>query len=104
MTVKMTRIKNVVIALLLIEFIFALMGYVFLSSNTSLVLATYIFIKNVIVLGFIFYSSSLANENNLSVSEALNNEAKNAFIFGGIGLIKYDENRIFLGSVIYLLR
>ena len=93
MTVKMTRIKNVVIALLLIEFIFALMGYVFLSSNTSLVLATYIFIKNVIVLGFIFYSSSLANENNLSVSEALNNEAKNAFIFGGIGLIKYDENR-----------
>ena len=41
MTVKMTRIKNVVIALLLIEFIFALMGYVFLSSNTSLVLATY---------------------------------------------------------------
>ena len=49
MTVKMTRIKNVVIALLLIEFIFALMGYVFLSSNTSLVLATYIFIKNVIV-------------------------------------------------------
>ena len=45
MTVKMTRIKNVVIALLLIEFIFALMGYVFLSSNTSLVLATYIFIN-----------------------------------------------------------
>lgn len=43
MTVKMTRIKNVVIALLLIEFIFALMGYVFLSSNTSLVLATYIY-------------------------------------------------------------
>ena len=35
----------------------------------------------------------MANENNLSVSEALNNEAKNAFIFGGIGLIKYDENR-----------
>ena len=57
------------------------MGYVFLSSNTSLVLATYIFIKNVIVLGFIFYSSSLANENNLSVSEALNNEAKKCLYF-----------------------
>lgn len=104
MTVKMTRIKNVVIALLLIEFIFALMGYVFLSSNTSLVLATYIFIKNVIVLGFIFYSSSLANENNLSVSEALNNEAKNAFIFGGIYRLNMMKTGIFLGSVIYLLR
>lgn len=93
MTVKMTRIKNIVVALLLAEFIFALLGYIFLTSNTSLVLAIYIFIKNVIVLGFVFYSSNLANENNLSVSEVLNDEAKNAFIFGGIGLIKYDENR-----------
>ncbi len=33
------------------------------------------------------------SETTYSVKEALNNESKNALIFGGIGLIKYDENR-----------
>ena len=56
-------------------------------------LATYIFIKNIIIFALIFYASSLINENNISVSEVLNDEAKNAFIFGGLGLIKYDKNR-----------
>ncbi|WRK53267.1 hypothetical protein SD457_24840 [Coprobacillaceae bacterium CR2/5/TPMF4] len=53
----------------------------------------YVWIKNLIVFGFIIYATSIHSENNLSVSEALNDEAKNAFIFGGIGLIQYDENR-----------
>ena len=29
----------------------------------------------------------------MSVSQALNKDAKNAYLFGGIGLIQYDENR-----------
>ena len=29
----------------------------------------------------------------MSVSDVLGDEAKNALIFGGIGLVKYDENR-----------
>lgn len=93
MTVKMVRLRNGFVILLLIEFVLGLLGYIFISSKTFLVLATYIFIKNIITLGFIFYSSSLLSENNISVSEVLNNESKNAFIFGGVGLIKYDENR-----------
>lgn len=93
MTVKMTRLRNGIVIVLLIEFVLGLLGYIFISSKTSLVLATYIFIKNIITLALIFYSSSLINENNISVSEVLNDEAKNAFIFGGLGLIKYDENR-----------
>lgn len=93
MTIKMVRLRNGFVILLLIEFVLGLLGYIFISSRTSLVLSAYIFIKNIIILGLIFYSSSLINENNISVSEVLNNEAKNAFIFGGVGLIKYDENR-----------
>ncbi|MCR1960691.1 DHH family phosphoesterase [Thomasclavelia cocleata] len=93
MTVKMTRLRNGIVIVLLIEFVLALLGYIFISSKTSLVLATYIFIKNIIMLALIFYASSLINENNISVSEVLNDEAKNAFIFGGLGLIKYDKNR-----------
>ncbi len=93
MTVKMTRLRNGIVIVLLIEFVLALLGYIFISSKTSLVLATYIFIKNIIIFALIFYASSLINENNISVSEVLNDEAKNAFIFGGLGLIKYDKNR-----------
>lgn len=93
MTVKMTRLRNGIVIVLLIEFVLGLLGYIFISSKTSLVLATYIFIKNIIMLVLIFYASSLINENNISVSEVLNDEAKNAFIFGGLGLIKYDKNR-----------
>lgn len=93
MTIKMVRLRNGFVILLSIEFVLGLLGYIFISSRTSLVLSAYIFIKNIIILGLIFYSSSLINENNISVSEVLNNEAKNAFIFGGVGLIKYDENR-----------
>ena len=92
MTVKMTRLKNFVEILLVIEGFFALFLYVFVSNNFLLFLI-YVWIKNLIVFGFIIYATSIHSENNLSVSEALNDEAKNAFIFGGIGLIQYDENR-----------
>lgn len=91
-TVKMTRLKNFVEILLVIEGFFALFLYVFVSNNFLLFLI-YVWIKNLIVFGFIIYATSIHSENNLSVSEALNDEAKNAFIFGGIGLIQYDENR-----------
>ena len=47
MTVKMTRLRNGIVIVLLIEFVLALLGYIFISSKTSLVLATYIFIKNI---------------------------------------------------------
>ena len=93
MTVKMARLRNGIMILLLIELVIGMLGYIFFSSRTSLVLAIYIFVKNIIIFGLLFYATSLVTENNLSVSEILNDEAKNAFIFGGIGLIKYDENR-----------
>ena len=56
MTVKMTRLRNGIVIVLLIEFVLALLGYIFISSKTSLVLATYIFIKNIII---ILYFSTL---------------------------------------------
>lgn len=93
MTVKMVKLRNTFVILLLMELVLALLSYILFSSKTSLVLAVYILVKNIIILGLIFYLSNLINENNLSVSEVVNDEAKNAFIFGGVGLIKYDENR-----------
>ncbi len=92
MTVKMIRLRNFGAILLAIESVLALFLYLFVSSN-FLFFMLYAWIKNAVIIGFILYASSIAHENNLSVSEALNDEAKNAFIFGGVGLIQYDESR-----------
>ena len=93
MTVKMSRLKNIVIILLLCEIVLAILGHIFISSSTSLTLLIYIFVKNIIIISIIFYAISIIKDNNMSVSDVLGDEAKNALIFGGIGLIKYDENR-----------
>lgn len=93
MTKKMIQTRNVMFALLVLEFFAILLGYVFIQNATILVLTMYVFIKNSICIGIIIYISSILEKNAVSVSEALNEDAKNAFIFGGIGLIKYDENR-----------
>ena len=88
----MIRLRNFGAILLAIESVLALFLYLFVSSN-FLFFMLYAWIKNAVIIGFILYASSIAHENNLSVSEALNDEAKNAFIFGGVGLIQYDESR-----------
>ena len=53
----------------------------------------YIFIKNILCSIAIYYIHQTIVESNYSVQDALHAEAKNALIFGGIGLIKYDKNR-----------
>ena len=63
--------------------------------NTPIFLAfsVYALIKNVIIFLIVVYISYVLENNQLSVEEVLNKDAKNAFIFGGIALIQYDENR-----------
>ncbi|MFQ6792697.1 MAG: DHH family phosphoesterase [Thomasclavelia sp.] len=92
MSVKMNKLKSFAEVLLVVESILILLLYFFVSK-AFLFFVLYVWIKNIIIYGFIVYLSSLASEANLSVSDALNDEAKNAFIFGGVGLIQYDENR-----------
>ncbi len=88
----MNKLKSFAEVLLVVESILILLLYFFVSK-AFLFFVLYVWIKNIIIYGFIVYLSSLASEANLSVSDALNDEAKNAFIFGGVGLIQYDENR-----------
>lgn len=88
----MNKLKSFAEVLLVVESILILLLYFFVSK-AFLFFVLYVWIKNIIIYGFIAYLSSLASEANLSVSDALNDEAKNAFIFGGVGLIQYDENR-----------
>ena len=93
MTKKIVQLRNLIIALLIIECIILFGLYMILGTPTLLVFAVYELIKNIIFFIALLYLNYLEESNVVSVSDALHADAKNAFIFGGIGLIQYDENR-----------
>ncbi|MEE0777833.1 MAG: DHH family phosphoesterase, partial [Massilimicrobiota sp.] len=90
---KILQIRNLLMALLIGEcgLLFGL--YLLLNTPILLAFSVYAFIKNVIIFLIVVYISYVLENNQLSVEEVLNKDAKNAFIFGGIALIQYDENR-----------
>lgn len=93
MTKKLIQLRTIMIAALVLEAIIVMGLYLLLKNSSFLLLGIYVLVKNIILLIALFYICYQIDENAMSVSDALNNDAKNAFIFGGIGLIQYDENR-----------
>lgn len=93
MTKKLIQLRTLMIAFIVLETIIILGSYLLLKKSSLFILSLYVIFKNILVLAGLFYISYHVEENALSVSDALNRDAKNAFLFGGIGLIQYDENR-----------
>lgn len=93
MTKKVMQLRNLFVFILAAEVFVTFSLYLILTTKTLFVLAVYITIRNIIAFGFVIYGSSILEKNSLSVAEALDVDAKNALIFGGVGLIQYDENR-----------
>lgn len=90
---RILQIRNLVAILLIGEcgLLFGL--YLLLNAPILLTFSVYALIKNIIIVFVFIYLSYVLENNQLSVEEVLNRDAKNAFIFGGIALIQYDENR-----------
>ncbi|MFV0394308.1 MAG: DHH family phosphoesterase [Coprobacillaceae bacterium] len=93
MTKKMIQIRNVILGLLILEFVAIATIYLLVSTTTVFTLCVYVFIKNSICLGVVIYVAYILDKQQVSVGEVLSKDAENAFIFGGIGLIQYDEQR-----------
>ncbi len=93
MTRKMIQMRNLIMVVLIGEcgLLFGL--YLLLNIPVLLTFSAYALIKNSVIFLIIAYISYILENNHLSVEEALNKDAKNAFLFGGIALIQYDENR-----------
>ena len=89
----MIKVRNVLLGLLILEFVAIAGLYLIVSTPILFSLCIYIFIKNCISIGALIYLSYMLDKQQLSVSEVLNKDAENAFIFGGIGLVQYDEHR-----------
>lgn len=93
MTKKILQLRNASVALIISECIILFVLYLIIGSPLLFALAIYATVKNIIIFILFVYLTYLIETSAISVSEALNKDAKNAFIFGGIGLIQYDENR-----------
>ena len=93
MTRKMLQVRNLIFTFLILECLLLFGFYFIFSHPLLLVLGVYASVKNVIIFIALMYSNYLSESNVLSVKDALDIDARNAFMFGGIGLVQYDENR-----------
>lgn len=93
MTRKMIQMRNLIMVVLIGECGLLFSLYLLLNTPILLTFSAYALIKNIVIFLIMAYISYILENNHLSVEEALNKDAKNAFLFGGIALIQYDENR-----------
>ncbi len=93
MTKKIVQMRNLIILLLVSECLILFGLYLLLNNTLLFAFAIYALLKNIILFIVFAYLSYLIETNSISVAEALDVDAKNAFIFGGIGLIQYDVTR-----------
>lgn len=90
---KILQARNIILALLIGECVLLFGLYLLLNGPMLFVFAVYALIKNIFLFIVLAYLTYLVETNNMSVADALDVDAKNALIFGGIALIQYDETR-----------
>lgn len=90
---KILQARNIILALLIGECVLLFGLYLLLNGPMLFAFAVYALIKNIFLFIVLAYLTYLVETNNMSVADALDVDAKNALIFGGIALIQYDETR-----------
>lgn len=93
MTKKVLQMRNLIMSVLIVETLLLFVLYLWLSNSILLILSVYSLIKNIVLFIAIGYLSYLIDTNYVGVAEVLDQDSKNAFLFGGVGLIQYDETR-----------
>ncbi|MEG0366885.1 MAG: hypothetical protein RR585_08615 [Coprobacillus sp.] len=93
MTKKIVQMRNIIMILLSAECVVLFGLYLVFNSSILFSFAIYALFKNIVLFIILSYLTYLIETNSMSVAEALDVDAKNAFIFGGVGLIQYDETR-----------
>ena len=93
MTRKVTQVRNIFVLLLVFVILASFAAFGIFHKIWLLYLAIFALIGNVIYIVLLSYMCYMVDQNSYSVSDALGVDAKNALIYGGVGLIQYDENR-----------
>lgn len=90
---RLNKLKNLILIILFVE-IFMFIGlYIFSSSIITGAMAIYVLLRNMAAIGIFVYVFQMLVSNNIEISEIVDKNTDNIMIFGGVGLISYDENR-----------
>lgn len=90
---KLNKLKNIILAILCIEILVFIGIFITNSSMYTGMMAGFVFFRNLLGLGLSFYLYQIILGNNILIQEVVDKNTNNIMIFGGIGLISYDENR-----------
>ena len=90
MSKKVLNLKSVIYIELIIEYIICLALTFFVKNMVFIIFCTYVFIKTILMIVLLYKQF---DQDQVDIGEVLGNDVANATIFGGIGLIMYDENR-----------
>ena len=92
MTKRVAQWRSLIISLLIIEILIFVGLYTFVTTTLFLVMMIYVVVKNVLIFLFVTALANILDNESQSVADALDIDARNALVFGGVGLIQYDEN------------
>lgn len=90
MSKKIFNLKNIVYIELIIEYIICLALSFFIKNTAFIVFCSYIFIKTILIVVMLYKQFS---QDQVDIADVLGDDVANASVFGGVGLIMYDENR-----------
>lgn len=96
MVERFNKYKQQFVFALVAEVIAVFLIYAMLQDNMILLFA-FIMTANNVLLGWgAFRALGQLEENSVTVSSVIGQEAKNAFLFGLVGMLMYDENHVIL--------
>lgn len=93
MTKRVLQLRNIFVTLIIIETLLLLGLCMTLKSSIFLTISIYAIVKNLILAVFLILLMRAMEKDSLSVAQVLDVDARNALIYGGVGLVQYDENR-----------
>ena len=91
MSRMLVKYKNRIIFVLICEFVGFFLAYLIKDSIEILILSIYALIKNSILILLLNYLYSKIKKENIMISDVLGADTGNAFLFGSVGMIIYDE-------------
>ena len=92
MNEKYERQINYFLGLFILELIIITLMYQFFQEFLPFILIILLTINSILLLVLAYYSNRLNKQRQVSITQILGKEAKDALKFGDIGLVTFDEN------------
>lgn len=91
---RYNKYKQQFLFILVVEVVAAWLIYMMVQENLVLFFAALVTLNNVLIGWGLFAVLGQLENNTVSITDVLGQEAKNAILFGSVGILMYDENHV----------